>query len=458
MSNPVSIAGEPAVQASSAVPVAARERASASAWYGLAVLIVAALLGAIDLMIFNLLAEPVRITLGLSDTQLGLLRGVGLTLFTTLATLPLAWLSDRYDRRYVLAACVVLWSAATAMRGLAPNYTMLFIASIGLGVGEAGVNPIVNSLIPELFPRAQRVLANAVYALSLLFGSALGSILGGVIVTVVDGVRHLLPVSLQGMETWRLVFFVMSTGAVPVVLLLLTTRWPRRARDPRPVAQEAHTIGYGDYLRTNWRTLGGIVVGLGLASIGLIALDTWIPIIMVRQFGVAPADMGRGIGLAALAGILGGAVLGVGSMRFAQRVVGPAAALRMIALGLVTAASLSVLLLFVRSPMDVYVLQALVLVPLIGGSILSPNVLQDISPPHLRARVLAALALAMLPFAVLSPLAIGMLSDAVKASSPNGLALAVVAVTLVTSGVGALMLRATEGSFVRLVRTLQPAA
>ncbi len=446
-----------------AAPHAQASKAPLSAWYALAVLVIATVLGSIDKVVLTLLTEPMRIALTLSDTQLGLLQGAGLVLFTGIATLPLGWLSDRYDRRVVLAACVVLWSLATAMRGTAQGYGVLFIASIGLGVGEAGLTPITNSLIPDLFSRAQRVLANAVFALSAIFGSALGALLGGTVVHLTDDLRHWLPASMQHLEAWRLTFLVMAAAGVPVALLVLSIRRSRGAAGATAlavgphgdaIAADAAAVSFRDHLRAHWRTFAGLVTGFGLASVGLSSIGTWLPIVAARQYGATPAQMGQGMGLAFLCGTVVGGVLGVAAMRFAQPRMGPAAALRIIMLGNLSAALLSTLLLFTRSSTDAFMLLALLVVPLISGAVLLPNVLQDASPPHLRARTIALLTMASLPFGVVGPLVVGMLSDALK-SMPNGLALAIVATTLVGGCLGALALRASEGAFVRLMRAAQ---
>ncbi|MGJ7530340.1 MFS transporter [Variovorax sp. GB1P17] len=448
-------------------------KAPSSAWYALAVLVIATVLGSIDKVILTLLTEPMRITLSLSDTQLGLLQGAGIVLFTGIATLPLGWLSDRYDRRVVLAACVVLWSAATAMRGTAMDYGVLFIASIGLGVGEAGLGPITNSMIPDLFPRAQRVLANAVFALSAIFGSALGALLGGTVVHLTDDLRHWLPASMQHLEPWRLTFFVMASAGLPVALLVLSIRRTRRGgtepvssaasvtHHAAPAASQtdaddaASTVSFRDHIRLHWRTFAGLVVGAGLASIGMSSIGTWLPIMAARQYGVTPAQMGQGMGIAFLCGTVIGGLLGVAAMRYVQPRMGPAAALRIIMLGNLTAALLSSLLLFTRSATDAFTLLALLVIPLISGAVLLPNVLQDAAPPHLRARTIALLSVAGLPFGVLGPLVVGMLSDALK-SVPNGLAVAIVATTLIGGVMGAMVLRITEGPFVRLMRAARP--
>ena len=476
-------AASPSHVPTTAIPA---RKAGAASWYTLAVLLVATILGSVDAMLVTLLTEPMRATLALSDTQIGMLKGAGLVLFTGLATLPLGWLGDRYDRRLVLAACVLVWSAATGLRGTAMDYTMLFVASIGLGVGEAGLGPITNSLIPDLFPRAQRVLANAIFGISSIFGSALGAVLGGSIVLAVEKSRHLMPVGWQGYETWRLTFFVMAFVGLPVILLVLTIRsargkaaagyeppieepaepvegkangasmgsTPRAAAAVAAVSADGAVLGgisFRDYLRAHWRTLACLVAGSGLASVGLSSIGSWIPIVAARQFGIQPAQLGQGIGIAVMAGTLVGGVLGVKAMRLARRRVGLAAPVRVLVLGYGAAALISIGLLFVRSATDVFVLLSMLLVPLICGAVVLPNVLQEVAPPHLRARVIGVLSMGTLPFAVLGPLAIGVISDAVK-NIPNGLAMAIVAATLTGCLSGALLLRATEPAFVRLLK------
>jgi Major Facilitator Superfamily len=460
------IAAEPAVSSAHALASSQpARRAGPASWYALAVVLIATILGSVDAMLVTLLTEPMRASLSLSDTQIGMLKGGGLVLFTGLATLPLGWLGDRYDRRFVLAACVLVWSAATGLRGTAMDYGMLFIASIGLGVGEAGLSPITNSLIPDLFPRAQRVLANAIFGISSIFGSALGAVLGGGIVLAIEKSRHLLPLALQGYETWRLTFFAMALVGAPVMLLVLTIRSARGEaavgyEPPQPGAEAAaigkELISFGDYLRAHWHTLACLVSGAGLASVGLSAVGSWIPIVAARQFGVQPAQLGQGIGLAVMAGTIVGGALGVNAMRIARRRVGLAAPVRVLTLGYCAAALISVALLFVRSSTDVFVLLGVLLVPLICGAVVLPNVLQEVSPSHLRGRVIGLLAMGGLPFAVLGPLAIGVISDAVK-HIPNGLAMAIVAAMMTGCLLGAALLRFTEAAFVRLIKIVNPA-
>jgi MFS family permease len=212
------------------------------AWYALAVLVATNLFAMVDRQIFLLLAEPIRKALALSDLQLGLLQGTGIALFTALASYPLGWLSDRLDRRWVLASCIAVWSAAVLACGMAQDFVQLLLASALVGAGEAGLGPIVYALIPLLFFGAQRQLANSIFAVTAVGGGALALALSGQLVTWVESARPSLPMALQGLEGWRLSFFAAAMPAPLMILLVLTIAFALKAgatsERPRPLARE----------------------------------------------------------------------------------------------------------------------------------------------------------------------------------------------------------------------------
>lgn len=183
------------------------------AGYGLLVLIAASIFSALGKQNLVLLAEPMRHSLALSDTRLGLLEGIGITLFAGVAAVPLGWLADRYGRRVLLAACMLVWTAATAACGLAHDFAALFVAAMGLGIAEAGLAPIAYGLIPEIVSERRRVLANGVFTLAGILGAGLGMALSGALVAALDNLRPLLPAAMQGMETWRLAFLFVAYRA-----------------------------------------------------------------------------------------------------------------------------------------------------------------------------------------------------------------------------------------------------
>lgn len=151
---------------------------------------------------------------------------------------------------------------------------------------------------------------------------------------------------------------------------------------------------------------------------------------------------------------LAGTALAVIGMKIARPRLGAAGTLRLLAYGNLAFALLSPLLLVVRSSFDVFCVLGLIVTPLIASVLLMPNALQDVAPAPLRARVVGAMAMVGLLFQVLGPVGIGGLSDAITAIAPNGLAVAIVVLTVVMGACGTVVLRRTEASYARLVHTM----
>ncbi len=133
------------------------------AWYVVGVLTIAYIFSFIDRQILNLLVEPIREDLQLSDTQISLLQGIAFALFYTLMGIPIARLADVANRRAIIAAGVFLWSLMTAMCGLTKTFWQLFAARIGVGVGEAALSPPSYSLFTDYFPPGKVTRAIAVF-------------------------------------------------------------------------------------------------------------------------------------------------------------------------------------------------------------------------------------------------------------------------------------------------------
>jgi len=128
----------------------------------MAMLVIAYTLNFVDRQIVGILAEPIKQDLGLSDAELGWMGGTAFALFYTALAIPLAMLADRKDRSWIIAIGLTLWSAATALCGMAQNFWQLFLARMSVGVGEAaGVAPAY-SLISDLYPVKQRARALAI--------------------------------------------------------------------------------------------------------------------------------------------------------------------------------------------------------------------------------------------------------------------------------------------------------
>ncbi len=149
------------------------------AWYVVVILTIAYIFSFLDRQILSLLVEPIRADLGITDTQIGLLQGLAFGIFYTVLGIPIGRLADRYSRRGIIAAGTTIWCLMTAACGLARNFPQLFLARIGIGVGEAALNPSAFSLISDYFPRARRARPMSFYNMGVSLGAGLAHGHGG---------------------------------------------------------------------------------------------------------------------------------------------------------------------------------------------------------------------------------------------------------------------------------------
>lgn len=164
----------------------------------LLMLLVAYTFNFLDRQILGILKEPIKADLGLSDTQLGLMGGLAFALLYSTVAVPIAWLADRVSRTWIITAAVAAWSAFTMLCGLATGFWSLFLARVGVGLGEAGGVAPAYSLIADYFPREQRARALAVYSFGVPLGSGAGILFGGLMAAWIDWRWALLVVGAAG--------------------------------------------------------------------------------------------------------------------------------------------------------------------------------------------------------------------------------------------------------------------
>ena len=192
--------------------------------YALGLLLLIYVLNFLDRQVVNILAEPIKVELGLADWQLGALTGLAFALFYTVLGLPIARLAERADRVKIISIAVGVWSAFTVACGMAGNFVQLLLARIGVGVGEAGCTPPAHSLISDYTPAEKRTSAIAFYSMGIPLGSLAGMALGGMIADSYG---------------WRVAFFV---AGAPGILLALAAWFtlPEPRRNAAPVETKNH--------------------------------------------------------------------------------------------------------------------------------------------------------------------------------------------------------------------------
>lgn len=426
----------------------------ASALLAMAILIVTAVFGALDRQIMLVLGEPMRVALKMSDTAFGVMQGTGITLFAGIAAIPICWLADRYGRRQVLAVCVLVWALGTAACGLAQNYTTMFVSAMAIGIGEAGLTPIIFGLIPHVVPSHRRVLANGVYALALLFGTGLGAWLSGALVENIDVVRTYLPATLRDEATWRLALLAVSLPGPAIAALLLFVRESDQSSAlDRLVAGTAASMP--DYFRRHWPLVLYVFGGVGLGQLGLMAMTAWVPMAAMRNLGATAAQVGEGLGTAYLISSAVGAVIGGLGTKLMSAKWGIQTPIRVIIVGFLIAAIAGVFLPWTTAPWHMFFLVGVQLAAIVAGSVLAPTLLQDMTPPEARSSTIATGNLLAQLLTSLGPVLVGVLSDHGFAG-PAGLLLATSGVSTVALVLGMLLLLLCTAPFARAVREFHP--
>jgi MFS family permease len=212
-----------------------RRAGSSYRWYVLIVLMAALAFSLLDRQILTILAGPIKKDLGLSDAELGLLYGTAFAVFYALFGVPLGRLADSWARTRLMALGLFGWSLMTVASGFAVNLTMLAVARMGVGIGEASANPAAYSLISDYFPKEKRATAIAIYTCGVSFGMGASLWFGG---SIVDLWHGWFPGGLGpfGLKAWQGAFVIVGVPGLLVAALIWNLREPKRdlPRNPWP--------------------------------------------------------------------------------------------------------------------------------------------------------------------------------------------------------------------------------
>lgn len=247
----------------------------------------------IDRQLPFILIEAIKADLKLTDTQVGLLAGLAFALVFSLASLPLAYLADRWSPRHMLALTLAAWSVLTALTGFAGSFMGLLAARMGAAAGEAGCAPSAHALIARTFPAERRALVLAIFSLGVPIGAMVGLILGGLI---------------NDLANWRTAFFIIGFPGL-VLALVAWLVLPDTAAAPHPGTPSS---GFGSGMRYLFglRAFRHMLAGSALYASGSYAINVFAAAFLIRVHGLTTAQAGLCFGLAFGIGGLVGTFLG----------------------------------------------------------------------------------------------------------------------------------------------------
>lgn len=261
----------------------------------LGIFLVAYILSFVDRQILSLMVEPIKQDLGLSDLQVGLLQGLAFALLYAVVGIPIGMLADRISRRRIIAVGVLFWSGCTALCGLAGSYAHLFIARMGVGLGEASLSPSAHSWLSDAYPPAQLSRAMAIYNLGITIGGGLALLVGGAVVDMVARSGALVLPVVGAMPTWRAAFVLVALPGALVALLVFAAKEPaRRAGATKAGMPLRASLAH---LKKHRRTFIAIYANSTLLGVMGYGLAAWYPTLLIRTFALTPGQASLRLGL-----------------------------------------------------------------------------------------------------------------------------------------------------------------
>jgi len=267
-------------------------------YYVLVMLTVVSMINIMDRLILSILLEDIKAEFTFTDTQLGVLAGLAFALFYALMSIPIARWADISNRKNILATALIIWSGMTALCGAATGFISLFLARLGVGIGEAGGSPPSYSIIADYFKPSERARAMGVYVTGSVLGTGGGLIVGGL---------------LGEWLGWRMTFLALGIpGILLGVILYYTVKEPPRGRYDTGTDESKQAIDIKRTLKSLASNKVYVRVSLSFAMLTMVgyAMALWLAPIMLRNFEVSMGMVGLYLGGTYILGGIPGPLIG----------------------------------------------------------------------------------------------------------------------------------------------------
>lgn len=255
-------------------------------WFIVIMLTLAYILSYIDRSILSLLIEPIKKDLSLTDEQIGLIFGPAFGLLYVGMGVPIGWLVDRARRTWIVSAGLIVWSAATAVSGLAASFGQLFVARMVVGTGEASLSPSAMSIIGDSFPPEKRAKPIAVYTAALSIGASIAYFIGAAVLKWAKSHESIDVIFLGAMAPWQVTFIAVGLPGILVGLFFLFLKDPER-RVVETAELSSDENGFGDamkYLFKNLPTYGTLLAMVCVMTI-IAYSQYFMPAAFTRTWG-----------------------------------------------------------------------------------------------------------------------------------------------------------------------------
>jgi MFS family permease len=419
-------------------------------WFPLAVLVIVTLVASVNRQLVGLIAQSVKVEFGLSDTQIGTIGSIVGLVGAILAPL-LGQLTDRTDRHRLLFVAILTWSFATVTYGMAAGFIALAISFTLLATAEATLPPISNSLIGGQYSGERRINANLIYFAAGALTSGFGSFSAGLILHWAERHSHWFTALGPSLSPWRTSMLVVGAVGIPLAVLVASLGQDGRRLRHRRMNDFSDLADY-------WRDHRQALISFNISNSGYFIAATaimgWMPMYLLRHYGLSPAELGTRMGVViGIADILG-IVAGLFAVKKLYSYFGPIAPRYIFQTSVVLIAILTV-----GQMATTNVWQALILLGCQNflatfGTASFNNMIQDISTPEIRGKVSGInnffVALACIP----GPLVVGLLSDSMGTNGA-GLLHAIILISVPALLFSACFTALSNSSFMKTVNAMR---
>jgi len=431
-------------------------------WTTVAILAIASSISAVDRYLINLLVEPIKADLGLTDTQIGLLLGFAFGLFYTVMGLPIGRWADTYSRRLIIVCGAIFWSLMTMACGLAHSFKQLFLARMAVGVGEATLNPCGYSMISDYFPADRRAKPMSVFIMGATIGSAFVLYAGGLLLEYLTahGVTWALPWG-GSLKPWQITFVIAGLPGFAIALLVGFLKEPPRremiaksgAHQQKP-AKMLPIREVAAYVGVHWKAYVLIFFSFGMLLLWQMGKNLWAPTFLMRTFGWSPAEVGLRLGVITLLGTSLGIVSGGWAAEWVRKRGHRDANLRTAFYGGLIGLPFAVTATIVPNQMLSVILLGPVFFFGAFPFALAPAAIAAITPNQMRAQITALylLTINLLGFGV-GPALIGAFTDYVY-QDPKLIGWSMMTTAAIAIPTGLVLLRRGMGQYVRTIDEL----
>ncbi len=205
-------------------------------------------------------------------------------------------LADRTSRWKIIGVGVILWSLASGASGLAPTLFILFLTRCAVGLGEAAYGPAAPTIISDLYPISMRGKVMAWFYVAIPVGSALGYVLGGLV--------------LKHIGDWRWAFYLVTPPGILLGIWCFFMPEPSRGQSERTgaVTRRATWEDLSSLLRTPSYVLCSL--GMTAMTFAMGGIAFWLPYYLVIAHGKDPGEANYTFGLIVVLSGLSATILG----------------------------------------------------------------------------------------------------------------------------------------------------